>query len=80
MEGKRVSYKDYELIVKSRSSSDMFFTEQNPITKFGTIVGLFENGKVCVKCDEDKMLRLFDIEKLEIVDEDIENFIKGDKI
>ena len=48
--------------------------------KFDTIVGLFENGKVCVKCDEDKLLRLFDIEKLEVVDEDIENFIKGDKI
>ncbi len=70
MEGKRVKYIDYELIVRSRTSSGMFFTEHNPVEKLGIIVGVFENGKVCVKCDEDKLIRLFNIEKLIVVDED----------
>ena len=40
------------------------------VEKFGTIVGLFENGKVCVKCDDTKTLELFNIKELEIVDDE----------
>jgi hypothetical protein len=86
MEGKRVKYKVSDFNLKVETNRNFLTTGIITIEsctwkeKFGTIVGLFENGKVCVKCDEDKLLRLFDIEMLEVVDEDIENFTKGDKI
>ena len=73
MEGKRVKYKVPDFDVKCDTDISLFpinkMTIENFIwkEKFGTIVGLFECGKVCVKCDEDKLLRLFKIEELEII-------------
>ena len=64
MEGKRVSYKVPEFDLKYNTDISLFTIGKVTIEnftwkeKFGTIVGLFECGKVCVKCDEDKLLRL----------------------
>ena len=72
MEGKRVRY---ETVSYDRESTlpklkGVYVIESGDIVeKLGTIVGVFENGKVCVKCDEDKLVRLFNIEKLIVVDE-----------
>lgn len=68
MEGKRVRYKiiDFDL---NYVEGKVLIEDCKQLEKFGTIVGLFENGKVCVKCDDTKTLEFFNIKELDIIDE-----------
>ena len=68
MEGKRVKYRIHDCDLKYVEGK-VLIENWRVVEKFGTIVGLFENGKVCVKCDDTKTLELFNIKELDIIDE-----------
>lgn len=65
---KRVKYRINDCDLKYVEGK-VLIENWSAVEKFGTIVGLFENGKVCVKCEDTKTLELFNIKELEIVDD-----------